>query len=404
LPILNDAEYEELAMREKTIIAHYAEDPSLYQGSIVPPIYQNSLYAFEDWDAIDQAFDSPQNNCIYTRGKNFGVAIVEEKLAKLAGGEKAKLFASGMGAISAAILHFVKQGDHIITIKNVYGPANNFIGHYLKTKFGIESTFVLGKDINDFAAAIQPNTTLIYLESPSSAVFTLQDIAAVAKLAKQHGIKTIIDNTWATFLYQKPLLMGIDLEVHSCSKYIGGHSDVVAGLVIGKTADIDAIFLKEAAWFGAKIAPFEAWLLLRSLRTLPLRLEQHQKSTMAIAESLAAHPKIKKVYYPGLPGFEQAELCKRQMTGFTGLFAFELRCNELEKIKKFVNSLELFSIGVSWGGHESLVYAPAISYLKELSPDKFAAMGISLGTIRLSIGLEDPEDLLADIEKALEFV
>jgi cystathionine beta-lyase/cystathionine gamma-synthase len=152
------------------------------------------------------------------------------------------------------------------------------------------------------------------------------------------------------------------------------------------------------------MAPFEAWLLLRSLRTLPLRLEKHQKSTMEIARFLAGHPKIEKVYYPGLPEFDQYDLCRRQMTGVTGLFAFELRCSELEKIKKFVNSLELFSIGVSWGGHESLVYAPAISYLKELPPEKFAAMGISLGTIRVSIGLEDPADLLADLKNALECV
>ena len=391
-------------MRDKTIIAHFAENPADYQGAIVPPIFQNSLYAFADWDAIDRAFDDPQNNCIYSRGKNYGVAMVEEKLAKLAGGEKAKLFASGMGAISAAILHFIKAGDHIITLKNIYGPANNFIGSYLKEKMNIESTFISGKDIKEFESALRPNTTLIYLESPTSAVFSLQDIAAVAELAKKHNIRTIIDNTWATFIYQKPLLLGIDLEVHSCSKYIGGHSDVVAGLVIGSATDIDSIFAREAAWLGAKMAPFEAWLILRSLRTLPLRLEQHQKNTLAVTSYLSTNPKIRKIYYPGLPDFEQRKLAERQMSGFTGLFAFDLECTELTKIKQFVNALQFFHIGVSWGGHESLVYAPAISYLKEMSPDKFTAMGISLGTIRFSIGLEDPEDLIADIEQALNFV
>jgi len=391
-------------MQDKTIISHYAEDPSLYQGAIVPPIFQNSLYAFEDWDAIDKAFDDPQNNCIYSRGKNFGVAIVEEKIAKLAGGEKAKLFASGMGAISSAIMHFVKHGDHIVTLKNIYGHANNFIGSYLKEKLNIESTFILGKEIAEFEAAIKPNTSLIYLESPSSAVFSLQDIKAVAELAQKRGIKTIIDNTWATFLYQKPLLMGIDLEVHSCSKYIGGHSDIVSGVIIGKTADIDSIFLREAAWLGAKMAPFEAWLILRSLRTMPLRVEQHQKSTLAITDYLSKHPKVKKIYYPGLPDFDQYQLAKEQMKGFTGLFAFELASTDLPKIKLFVNSLEYFRIGVSWGGHESLVYAPAISYLKEMIPDKFAAMGISLGTIHFSIGLEDTDDLIKDIEQALSLI
>lgn len=389
---------------DETMLLHYGEDKKDYKGAVVPPIYQNSLFTFEDWDSIDKAFDDPVNNCIYTRGKNPTVSIVEEKLSKLAGGEKAKLFTSGMAAISSAIMHFVKPNGHIITLKNIYGPANNFMGSYLKEKMNIEVTYISGKDVNEFRENIKENTCLIYLESPSSVVFSLQDINGISKLAKAHNIKTIIDNTWATPIYQKPLKMGIDLEVHSCSKYIGGHSDIVAGVIIGSEKDIKDIFEKEHALYGGKIAPFEAWLIMRSLRTLPIRLAKHQENTLQVAKFLESHPKVKKVYYPGIKSFEQYELGKKQMDGYTGLMAIDLDCKDIDKIKAFVNRLEYFYIGVSWGGFESLVYAPAISYLKEMTPDKFDAMGISLGSIRLSIGLENYNDLICDLEKALSIL
>lgn len=327
---------------------------------------------------------------------------MEEKIAKLAGADRAKLFASGMGAISAAIMSVVKADDHIITIKNTYGPASNFLGTYLVEKMNCTITYVEGKDLAEFEAAITDKTSLIYLESPSSAVMSLQDLEGISKLAKPRNIKTICDNTWATFLYQKTLSFGIDYEVHSCSKYICGHSDVVAGVVISNEENMKKLFLTEAALLGAKIAPFEAWLLLRSLRTLPIRLEQHSKSTAKVVEFLEASDFVTDVYYPGATNFDQKELRDKQMTKSTGLLSFELKSNELEKIKKFVNSLELFSIGVSWGGHESLVYAPAISYIKEMSPEKFEMMGIKYGTIRISVGLEDVEDLINDLEQAFQ--
>ncbi|MEI6054693.1 MAG: aminotransferase class I/II-fold pyridoxal phosphate-dependent enzyme [Lentisphaerota bacterium] len=388
----------------ETIISHYGEDREQYMGAVVPPIFQNSLFTFETWDDISAAFDDPVNNCIYTRGRNPSVALLEEKIAKIVGGEKAKMFSSGMGAISSAILHFVKGGDHIITLKNIYGPASNFMNKYLRAKMNIDVTFLSGTDTQEFKSSIRPNTKLIYLESPATAVFSLQDIRAIADIAKEHNIKTIIDNTWATPIFQKPIEMGIDLEVHSCSKYIGGHSDVVAGVVIGKTKDIDEIFLNEHAFLGAKLSPFEAWLLMRSLRTLPVRMLRHQENSLRVAEYLESHPKIKQVYHPGLKSFPQYELGKKQMTGYTGLMSFVIDCEELDKIKAFVNNLKLFKIGVSWGGHESLVFAPAIGYLKELPPEQFKAMGISLGTIRISVGLEHKEDLVRDLEESLSLV
>lgn len=385
----------------QTKLIHYKEGGN---GSVVPPIYQSSLFTFENWDSIDKAFDDPFNNSIYTRGNNPSVSLVEEKISILCGGERAKLFSSGMGAISSAILHFVKHGEHIISIKNVYGPANNFMNVYLKEKCNIETTFIDGKDIKDFENSIKDNTKLIYLESPSSAVFSLQDIKKVVALAKKNNIKTIIDNTWATPIFQRPLEMGIDLEIHSCSKYIGGHSDVVAGVVVGKEIDIRSIFDREHAFLGAKLSPFEAWLILRSLRTLKIRMLQHQENAIAVANFLDKHPKIKKVLYPGIESFEQYQLAKEQMSGFSGLMGFIIDSNNIDEIKNFFNSLKYFRIGVSWGGHESLIYAPAISYLKEMPKEQFDNMGISLGVMRISVGLEEVNDLIDDLKQALKHI
>lgn len=389
-------------MKEKTMLVHYGEDRSKYMGAVVPPIFQNSLFTFESYEEIEQAFGCPGLADIYTRGSNPSVRMVEEKIAKLCGGESAKMFASGMGAISSAILHCVKAGEHIITIHNVYGPTNDFIKHYLREKCNIDSTFVEGKEVCDFINAIQPNTTLIYLESPATVVFSLQDIQAIASLAKKHNIKTVIDNTWATPIFQKPLSLGVDLEVHSCSKYLGGHSDIVAGIIVGKKQEIAKINDSEAALLGAKMAPFEAWLIMRSLRTLPLRMREHQENTKKVVDFLAEHEFVTHIYHPALPSFDQRELYEKQMTGFSGLFSFEVKADNVEKIKAFVNTLKYFKIGVSWGGHESLVTIPAMGSLRELEAEQFAAMNISLGTIRLSIGLEDADDLIEDLAAALE--
>ncbi|MEL6538195.1 MAG: aminotransferase class I/II-fold pyridoxal phosphate-dependent enzyme [Bacteroidota bacterium] len=384
-----------------TLLQHLGEDRSQHHGAVVPPIYQNSLFTFESWEAIDQAFDNRLDHFIYSRGKNPTVKVVEEKLAALAHGEKAQLFPSGMGAIAAAILSVVNSGDHVVAVKSLYGPANNLLQSYLQPKFGVEVSYVSGEQVADFAQTLQPNTRLIYLESPASATFTLQDLSAVAQLAQQHQITTLIDNTWATPVYQKPLTLGIDLEVHSCSKYLGGHSDLVAGVVIGSAERIDRISTREMEWIGAKMAPMEAWLLLRSLRTLTIRLERHQQNAQQVAQFLEAHPAIAQVHYPGLPSYPQHALAQKQMSGYTGLLSFRLATDDLNQIKAYVNALKVFSIGVSWGGHESLIYAPAISYLKELSPEQFAGMGISLGDMRISVGLEDVEDLVADLAQAL---
>ena len=382
----------------ETFLCHDPERS--YEGAVVPPIFQNSLFTFPDWEAIDTAFEARQEHYIYSRGKNPTVDFAEKKLAALAHADRAILFTSGMAAISAAILFCVKPNSHIITVKNVYGPTSNFMAQYLKEKLNIETTFISGENVEEFQANIRENTSLIYLESPSSAVFSLQDLEAVAHLAKTNNIKTICDNTWATPLFQKPLDLGIDFEVHSVTKYLGGHSDLVAGVILGKKQEMEALFSKEYEWLGGKISPFEAWLLIRSLRTLPLRMQRHQENAMKVAQFLETHPQVEKVRYPGLPSFPQYELGKKQMSGYSSLLSFQLKTNDIEKIKVFYNALQLFHKGVSWGGFESLVYAPAISYLKELSPEQFTQMGISLGDIRIAVGLESAEDLIEDLREA----
>lgn len=373
-------------------------------GAVVPPIYQNSLFTFNSWDDIDKAFDNKYEDFIYSRLMNPTVKVAEEKIASICEGEKAKLCASGIAAVTSAILNCVKANDHIVTIHNIYGPTNTFINKYLKNKLNISATFVDGTDINNIKNAIQDNTTLIYLESPASLTYELQDLAAVAALAQSHNIKTVIDNTWASPIYQKPLTLGIDIEVHSASKYLCGHSDVVAGVVVGRQSIIDSIISNEHELLGAKMAPFEGWLILRSLRTLHIRMAQHQSNAMRIAEHLESHPKISKVLYPGLKSFPQHALAKSQMTGFSGLLSFELKTKDINLIKTFVDNLKLFKLGVSWGGFDSLVYAPVISYLKELDADQFEAMGISPSIIRISVGLENWEDLKKDLDNSLSLI
>ncbi|MEE4360005.1 MAG: PLP-dependent aspartate aminotransferase family protein [Pseudomonadales bacterium] len=371
-------------------------------GAVIPPLYQNSTFAFPDWASLDAAFEDRRGTPVYSRQLNPTVRAAEAQLAALAGAEGARLFPSGMSAITAAILHCVTAGDHIVTIRNVYGPAATLMGSYLPEKMGVRTTFVGGDDLDELRGALGARTRLIYLESPSSAKFGLQDIEAVVALARPLGIRVVIDNTWATPLFQKPLALGVDLEVHSVSKYLGGHSDLVAGVVMGGAADIDAIATREAELLGGKMSPFEAWLLLRSLRTLPERMAAHERNGLAVARFLEADPRVARVRHPGLDSHPQRALALRQMTGSSGLIGFTLATEEVAAIKRFFDGLELFGRGVSWGGHESLVYAPAISYLKEQPPERFAEMGLAAGDMRISVGLEHPEDLIDDLRQALD--
>jgi cystathionine beta-lyase len=387
----------------ETLLSHLGDDPEEFQGAVVPPLFQNSLFTFGSWDEIDAAFADRLDQPIYTRLMNPTTRVAEKKVAALAGESyRAHLTASGMAAVSSAILNVISRGDHIVAVKNVYGPTNNFINRWLRAKMDVSVTFVSGRSPDEFARAMTARTRLFVLESPSSVVFSLQDIAAVSQIARSRGVTTLIDNTWATPLYQKALDLGMDIEVHSVSKYLGGHSDIVAGAIISSPERIRSIVTHESELLGATIAPFTSWLLTRSLRTLPMRLETHQRNALAVADFLEQHPAVERVYYPGLVSHPQHDLARKQMSGFTGLLSFRLASGDLDRIKTFFNSLHTFRIGVSWGGHESLVYAPAISYLKELPTERFDDLGISLGDMRISVGLENVADLIQDVDQALK--
>lgn len=388
-------------LNKGTIAVHLGDNEYRHKGSVVPPIHMNSLFVFEDAEACSKAFEAPYQNYIYTRGMNPTVELFEKKMAALEKGEDCRAFASGMAAISSAIMSYIKQGDHIITINTVYGPAKEFMTVYLK-RFGVECTMVDGRDYNDFVKATKDNTSLIYIESPSSYLMRLQDLKKISAFAKGKGIKTIIDNSWATPIFQNPIEFGIDLVVHSATKYISGHSDVVAGVVVGSKQDIAALSTNEHALFGGILSPFDAWLLTRGLRTLNVRMKHVQAAAIQIAEFLERHPKVKSVIYPGLKSFPQYELAQQQMNGMSGLLTF---CVEnFEAAECVINKLQLFGIGVSWGGFESLVMSPCIPMGKQNIAANIKNTQFEEGMIRISIGLEDMEDLITDLDHALNSI
>ncbi len=385
--------------RTATLAAHAGDDPFRFLGAASPPIFETSTFVFESFEELEEAFAHPETHAIYTRGTNPTVRVTEEKIAALEGADFCRLFGSGMAAISAAILTCVKAGDHVVSIRSVYGPAYNLLSRYL-TRFGVTTTFIDGTDVAEWEAAIQPNTTLFYLESPSSFVMQLQDLAALSALAKRHGIKTVIDNSYSTMLLQKPLELGIDLSVYSATKFLGGHSDVVAGAVVGRKELLQKLTTDEFLLLGGIIGPFEAWLIARGLRTLPIRMKQHQQSAGQVADFLAKHDRVARIYYPGHPSHPQYELAQRQTEGASSLLSFELDTRNVEQIKRFTNAIRYFGLGVSWGGHESLMMLPLISQMREKPESEWSNPGL----VRIHCGLEDPIDLIGDLDQALRMM
>jgi cystathionine beta-lyase len=382
-------------MNNDYICTHLGDDYHRFHGAVVPPIYQNSLFVYEDFDSFVEAMKEEHNNYVYWRGKNPTVEVAEQKIAALEKGERCKLFSSGMAAISASIMTFTKSGDHILSVSNIYGPATKFI-RYIE-KFGISHTNVQSTKLEEIENAITPATKIIYLESPATMTFNLIDLPEIAKLAKQYNIKTIIDNTWATPIFQNPIEFGIDIVVHSVSKYLGGHSDIVGGALITCNEVMNRIFYDEYQLLGGAMSPHDAWLLTRGLRTLPIRMKAHQDSAKQIAEYLQQHPAVKQVYYPALKNSPDFQLGQKLLKGYSGLFSFELKAATFEGVRTVLNGLKQFKIGVSWGGFESLVLSPNYGY----NTESLLASKLSPGLIRISIGLEDCNDLIDDLEQAL---
>jgi cystathionine beta-lyase/cystathionine gamma-synthase len=372
-------------MSKEHICAHLGDEYDRYLGAIVPPIFQNSLFTRK----------TVSHGYTYTRVTNPTIEIAEKKIAALEEGEAARCFSSGMAAISAALVHYLEKDCHVICPRAVYVPTKVFLETYM-AKFGVEVTFVSGESVEEIEKAIRPNTKVIYLESPLSNVFSLQDLEAISVLAKAHGIATIIDNTWATPLYQNPLKYGIDLVVHSASKYLGGHSDILGGVIVGCQSDLDSIMNNERSLFGAVMDPHQAWLLIRSLRTLPVRMKQHQDNALKVAAFLEEHAKVSAVYYPGLPTHPQYELGRKQMSGYSGLMSFVPKGDKM-MIMNMMKSLRCFEEGPSWGGFESLINSPGLWVDEETSIQS----GIPIGLMRISIGLEHVDSIIDDLDRAL---
>ncbi|MBW9064934.1 PLP-dependent transferase [Rhizobium herbae] len=369
-----------------------AHDESNAYDAVVPPIVQTSLFTFNDYDDMIASYRGEKIRPIYTRGLNPTVRMFEEILAKLEGAQDAIGFASGMSAISSTVLSFVEPGDRIVAVRHLYPDAFRLFGTLLK-RMRIEVTYVDGRDEEEVARAL-PGAKLLYLESPTSWVMETHDIAALAALARRHGVITTIDNSWASPIFQQPLSLGVDLVIHSASKYLGGHSDVVAGVVAGSKELIGRVRSEAYPYLGGKLSPFDAWLLIRGMRTLPIRMKAHEQSALAIARRLQAHEAVEAVCYPGL-----ANQLPNGLSGTSGLFSFIFR--DGVDIRAFSDHLKLFKLGVSWGGHESLIVPGNVVLAQKAQPNSAVAFGISPRSVRLHVGLEGTEALWSDLEAAI---
>ncbi|MBX3256725.1 MAG: aminotransferase class I/II-fold pyridoxal phosphate-dependent enzyme [Chitinophagaceae bacterium] len=381
------------------IINELGEDRENYFNAVAPPIIQTSNFAFRTVADMRNRFYDEYGGYIYSKGLNPTVDILRKKLAALDGAEDCLVFNSGSSAIYASVMANVKAGDHIVSVRKPYTWAQKLFDNILP-RFGVTTTYIDGTDIQNFENAIRSNTTIIYLESPNSWYFELQDLQAVSKLARSKNILTICDNSYCTPVYQKPLSMGIDISLQSATKYIGGHSDVVAGVVCGTGKMMRKIFENEMSTSGNGISPFNAWLLIRGLRTLPVRLEKVTRNTASVTRFLQDHPKVESVIFPLNEDFPQYELAKRQMQGGCGLLSFFLKVNKVEDVVTFCENLQHILMAVSWGGYESLII-PACATVQ---PGRYDITKKEHRMLRLYIGQEEPEYIVSDLEQALNTI
>ena len=379
------------------ILNEYAEDREHYYRAVSPPIVQTSNFAFEKVDDLRKSFEDEYSTWLYSRGLNPTVEILRKKLAALDAAEDCLVFNSGAAAIFAAVLANVKSGDHIVSVKGVYTWARKMFENILP-RFNVTHTYIDGTDIKNFEKAIQSNTTVIYLESPNSWTFELQDLKAVAALAKMNNIITIIDNSYCSPLYQRPIEMGIDLSLQTATKFIGGHSDVLGGVLCGSKKMMEKIFNSEYLTVGSGMQPFNAWLLIRGLRTLSARLERITRTTNEVIDYLKKQEWVEEVIFPFDEAFPQYELAKKQMSGICGLLTFIIKADSIDAIETFCNSLKHILMAVSWGGHESLII-PGCAGIKR---EAFLASSREHRMLRLYVGLEDADYLIADLEQAFK--
>jgi cystathionine beta-lyase/cystathionine gamma-synthase len=379
------------------ILNELGEDREHYFNAIAPPIIQTSNFRFNKVDELRAAFADEMSTYLYSRGLNPTVDILRKKLAALDGAEDCLVFNNGAAAIFAGVLANVKAGDHIVSVSKPYTWVQRLFDVILP-RFGVSTTYVDGRDANNYFNATKPNTTFYYLESPNSWDFAMQDIPAIAAYAKQHNIITLIDNSYCTPLYQKPIEMGIDLAMQTATKYIGGHSDTLGGVLSGTQAMMKKIFDSEYLNIGSGIQPFNAWLLIRGLRTLPTRLERINRTTQEVAAFVKAHPAVKRILYPFDESFPQYQLAKQQMKEAPGLFSFYIQAENRQQIVTFCESLQHIQMAVSWGGHESLLLPKCAG----LQDHEFDAANPDHQMMRLYVGLEDAGYLITDLNQAFE--
>ncbi len=385
-----------------TRAVHAGEHPDPTTGAVVPPVHLSTTFAFPSAEAGAALFAGERPGYIYTRLGNPTVAVLEAKVADLEGGEAALATASGMAAIATVLLTLLGDGGHVVCTDALYSATYDLLARRLPA-FGIRTTFVDATDPAAFARAITPETRLLYVETPGNPTLTLTDIAAVATVARQHGLPLVVDNTFATPYLQQPLALGADIVVHSATKYLGGHGDAVAGVIVGRRAFIAACREATLADFGGALSPLTAYLVLRGLPTLALRMERHCANAQRVAAYLSQHPKVAWVRYPGLPSHPQHALARRQMRGFGGMVCFEL-AGGLAAGRALLNAVRLCTLAVSLGDVRTLITHPASTTHHQVPAERRRAMGITDGLVRLSVGIEDPDDIVADLEQALDRV
>lgn len=390
-------------MKERSIFTrtvHAGDDTEKHYGALSVPIYPASVYAFSDADEGAAIHNEEKDGYYYGRLGNPTQRALEDAMAELESAEACLALASGMAAVSAAVLTLVRSGDHIVAPVSMYSTTTNFL-HHISERFSIETSFIDAADPAAYSSAIRQNTKLFWIETPSNPILRVTDIAAVTAIAKQHSITTVADNTFATPFNQKPLELGVDAVIHSATKYLGGHSDLTAGLFAGSRAIIDAARHGANKLYGGNIAPQVAWLVLRGIKTLALRMERHNSNASVIADMLSRHRAVNEVFYPGLPGHPGHSIAARQMPGgFGGMIGLDV--GSVESGKVFANNVRLCTLATSLGGVETILQHSASMTHATMSREDRLRAGISDGLIRLSVGIEDAGDLMADIDQALD--
>ncbi len=384
-----------------TLAVHAGEAPCPATNALDTPIYQSTTYVSADADEMAAVYGEQKPGYMYTRYGNPTIHALEAKMAALEAGEAALATASGMAAVSTAILGYVKKDDHVVAARSLYGATYNFLNRKLP-RMGASATFVESTRVQDFEKALRPNTRLIYFETPSNPVLDVVDIAAVAALGCSRGIPTMVDNTFASPALQQPLRLGVTVVVHSATKYLCGHGDAMGGAIVGPRDYISLLVHEIIRDFGGVISPFNAWLILRGIRTLHVRMPAHCSNAQRIAEFLAGHSKVQHVNYPGLPSHAGHDLARKQMSAFGAMISFEVK-GGYEGGKKVMDRVKLFSRAASLGDTRSLIVHPASTSHRAVPPDERRAIGISDGLVRLSVGIEAASDLINDLDQALQF-